>query len=492
LTDPSTREPTEGDRVAQLKARIAELEAELREVSERSAVAHRPLEREVDRAVRLAGERQPAVAVARADLERIKSRRIVRIGVVVLHLARSPLKWARRRAKSAMQLARGLARRVGLRRLFDPWGPALYRSVLLDRLHARGRWSSQPLHIGITVTRDDESAGYGDWYTAHELGDAVARLGWKVSYLERHRDRWYGLAPSCDVVVSLLPEVDLFRVPRHVITVAWIRNWTEEWTAKAWFDNYDVVLVSSGRSKEIVEQQSAQVAHVFPLATNPQRFYPRPPNPALSSDAVFVGSHWGVERGIDEALPVLAASGHRVAIYGRGWEDQPGLADLSGGLLPYDSLPEVYSSAALAIDDAAISTKPYGSVNSRVFDALAVGTLVLTDNALGVRELFDEDFPTWDDAESLVAGVGDLLADLERRSALAERYRRQVLARHTYDHRAAELKSLLVDWALAAKIAVHIGPQTSEKGRTWGDVPLGRDVQRQLKRKRSQERLKPG
>jgi len=367
--------------------------------------------------------------------------------------------------------------------LADHWGPRLYRSVLLDRLAAGGRWSSSPLRVGITLSKDDERAAFGDWYTAHELGAALEGLGWRVGYLERERDRWYETAGDYDVIVSLLERFDLFRIPRGVITVAWIRNWTEEWTAKPWFDNYDLVLASSQRSKELVEAQSAKVAHVFPIATNPERFKPGPARDDLATDAVFVGNHWNVPRGIDAALPAVAAAGHRVAIYGRGWDDEAASARLWRGQRAYDDLPDVYASATLAIDDAAISTKPYGSMNSRVFDALANGTLVVTDNELGARELFDAEFPVWSDAEDLVDVVGRLMADGDRRRELTERYRRIVLDRHTYAHRARELRDLLGDWALAPKVAAHIGPQSWELGKTWGDIPFGRDVQRQLERR---------
>jgi spore maturation protein CgeB/GT2 family glycosyltransferase len=366
--------------------------------------------------------------------------------------------------------------------LVERWGPRLYRSVLLDRLSGEERWSSAPLRVGITLTRDDEAAGFGDWYTAHELGDALGRIGWEVTYLERFEDRWYADAADCDAIVTLLPQLDLFRIPRHVTSIAWIRNWTEAWTALPWFSNYDLVLASSERSRQIVEEQSAKVARVFPIATNPRRFYPRPRTPELRTEAVFTGSNWGAERGVASGLAELART-RSVGLHGRGWEEHPTLGPIAQGLAAYDDLPDIYASTEVAIDDAAISTKPYGSMNSRVFDALATGTIVVTDNEIGARELFDEEFPTWTDADDLVGSVNRLIDDPALRNRLVERYRRIVLERHTYDHRARELRDILTEWARAPRIAVHIGPQTWEAGSTWGDVPYGRDVQRQLERR---------
>ena len=38
---------------------------------------------------------------------------------------------------------------------------------------------------------------------------------------------------------------DLRRVPGHVTTIAWIRNWTERWLERPWFDRADILLASS-------------------------------------------------------------------------------------------------------------------------------------------------------------------------------------------------------------------------------------------------------
>ena len=50
------------------------------------------------------------------------------------------------------------------------WAPRLFRECPFDRLAGGHAWSEAPLHVGITVMRAEESAGFGEWYTAHELG----------------------------------------------------------------------------------------------------------------------------------------------------------------------------------------------------------------------------------------------------------------------------------------------------------------------------------
>ena len=362
------------------------------------------------------------------------------------------------------------------------WGARVFREVLADRLAGVHSWSKDPLHVAVTLTRDDPAAGWGDWYTAHELGDAFAALGWRVTYAERYRDRWYDLDPTVDVLVVLLDAYELPRAPAHLVTVAWIRNWTDRWLSHPWFNDFDLVLASSRRSQQLVREQSAKVAHFLPLATNPTRFAPVPRSADLDADVVFVGNYWGQHRGVVDALPPLVDNA-RVRVHGKGWEELPEFGPINGGPLSYERLPQAYSSARIVIDDTAGPTKPYGAVNSRLFDALAAGAFVLTDNEVGVRELFDDEFPVWSNPASLGEQVAGYLAEPARRHELAERYRRLVLDEHTYERRAVQIRDLLLEWCLAERLAIRVGVPERAQAERWGDYHFARALQRQLERR---------
>jgi spore maturation protein CgeB len=365
-----------------------------------------------------------------------------------------------------------------------PWAHRLHRSFLLDRLTGAGGWSVGGLHLGITVTRDDERAGFGDWYTAHELGDALARLGWRITYLERHEDRWYDPPPDLDAVLVLIDLFDLTRLPPGIVRIAWVRSWTDHWTGREWFDDYDLVLTSSAASKAAIEARTGAVPHVFPLATNPDRFSAGRPDPELATDVAFVGSHFGRDRDIALGLPAIAGRGIRVGVWGKGWADVPAMAGLDRGRIDYARVPDVYRSTRIVVDDAVEgTTRDLGLMNARVFDALAAGTIVITNNLVGAAELMDPDFPTWSDPESLAGTTAALLADEARAGELAARYQALVLERHTYDRRAEELRALLTGWARAERWAIVIGPRTREAARSWGDTYFANALQRQLARR---------
>ncbi|HEX2265964.1 MAG TPA: glycosyltransferase, partial [Solirubrobacterales bacterium] len=312
-------------------------------------------------------------------------------------------------------------RLVNRRVFLERWGPEVRRRYRLGRLRRDPSWTDGAgPHIAITVTALDPAAGWGDWYTAHEIGDALTAIGWRVTYVERKGEAWYDLPGDLDYLLALMDPFDLSRVPPQVTTIAWIRNWTERWLERPWFDRADVLLVSSARSRELIEEATGRKTIPFPLAANPDRFKPLPPDPARAADYVFTGNHWGKDRDVQAGLG--PRPGERLDIYGKGWDEVPELAEHWRGAAPYDELPAIYSSAKLVLDDTSGPTLPYGAVNSRVFDALAAGTLPITNCESGVRELFGPEFPTWSDPASLRGQINALLGDEERREALARRF----------------------------------------------------------------------
>jgi GT2 family glycosyltransferase/spore maturation protein CgeB len=361
------------------------------------------------------------------------------------------------------------------------WGKRLFREVFLDRLHGGRAWSEDSLHVGITVTRDDPSAGWGDLYTARELGAAFAGLGWTVSFLERFEDRWYRPPTDLDVVIVLLDAFDIRRIPTGVVKVAWCRNWIDRWLERPWFEDYDLVFAGSEIARAAIERSSSVAAEVMPLATNPERFKPRDPDPALAVDVAFVGNLWGEERGVARVLGDLVTGGRTVGAWGRGWSEHVSASGLDRGQLPYEEVPDVYASADIVVDDTATPTKPWGLVNGRVFDALAAGTVVVSDNEAGVRELFDDEFPTWADSESLALVVEELRADPSRRRELIARYRGIVVDRHTYAHRAGQIRDALALWASASRVSLLIGAPNHDVATTWGDLHFARGLQRRFR-----------
>ena len=109
-------------------------------------------------------------------------------------------------------------------------------------------------------------------------------------------------------------------------------------------------------------------------------------------------------------------------------------------------------------------------MNSRVFDALAAGALVVTNGEAGSAELFAGELPSYRSAQDLRILLQKYLGDEKERSVLTERLRQQVLSRHTYRRRARTFKSVLIRRARSSyRIALKIGAPTRSQVQHWGD-----------------------
>jgi O-antigen biosynthesis protein len=372
--------------------------------------------------------------------------------------------------------------RLGNQRLFaERWDSRLRREYRVSRLRDDPYWADgEAPHLAITLSSTDQADGFGDWYTGHELGDALKQLGWQVTYVQRKEDAWYTLPEALDYLLVLLDSYDLRNLSTRPLTIAWVRGWTERWLQRKWFGMYDLVLASSRGSAELIERSAGVKPIDFPLATNPARFQRVASEPELAADMVFTGNRWNRPREVQALRP---HAGETLRVFGSGWEDVPELASYAHGPVAYQRLPAVYSSASVVVDDTAEHTLPYGAVNSRVFDALACGTVVATNCQSGVHDLFDAEFPTWKDAESLRTRLDQLLADDRRRESLALRYQRIVRERHTYDHRARQLVAALEQAEERLSFCIKTGAPNRDVASEWGDVHFGEALARELRRR---------
>lgn len=369
-------------------------------------------------------------------------------------------------------------------RLAQRFGPEIRRAVELDRLAGGGELATEPYSVGITITRDLESAGYGDWYTAHELGAELEKFGWDVRYVEKYRDAWYSLPHDLDAVVVLLDTYDIRRVARPgLTTVAWVRNWGARWANHPWFDDYDVVLASSGHMADRLRETTRHArVEVLPLATNPERFRPRS---SSSRQVVLPANHWGHDRGVEELVSAVPD----LHLLGKGWDGNEAVSSAWRGHVEYTELPAVYAEALLVVDRAAGHTRDDRSVNARVFDALAAGTLVATDQIEGVRELFGEDVPTYRTPDELAELVAQVRRDPHAFIERTQRLRDQVLTQHTYAVRAARLQQILGERAELPSFCLKIGAPDRSVAHTWGDLHLAEALGRELHARGSRIRV---
>ncbi|PWJ12933.1 glycosyltransferase family protein [Jannaschia seohaensis] len=373
----------------------------------------------------------------------------------------------------------GLRRRRNNEIFTERWGGALRRMIkssgLTDPSYITG---SRPVFAFMVADVGDETSA-GEYYTSLEMGRALQKiLPCHVRYIpEPH---WYDLS-GIDVVVAMVNRFDISKgknASPWLVTVNWMRQWFDRWAEDPSLHAYDYLFASSGPACEMLEAASGRPVHLLPIASSYDEFAEAEPKEDWRCDYAFTGSRFGPPREIEFQLDPTRVAGDG-KVFGYNWEGTP-FAELSEGPVAYSAIPRVYASTRVVLDDANIATKPWGSCNSRVFDAMASGALLLTNGELGVRELFGDLVPTFHDADSLTEQLDRWLSDEPARAARAAQMQDVIRTHHTYDVRARELVSRLTADA-PVRIAIKCAAHYREREQ-WGDYHYAQSLAAALRR----------
>ena len=241
----------------------------------------------------------------------------------------------------------------------------------------RLRWT-----IDTAATGGQWSQFWGDWHFATSLASALERIGQHVT-VDSRESRERSTREFDDVVVVLrgLDRVTPRGSPLHVL---WVISHPDLLTASECRE-FDLVFAAS--SAWAAEHSQAWRLPITPLlqCTDPRLFHPASGEPDTGEPVVFVGkAHGGMRPAVEAAL----AANCDLALYGADWEDLVPASVIRSTHVPNTEVAPLYASAGVVLNDHWPDMRRAGFVSNRVFDAVACGARVVTDDLAGIEELF--------------------------------------------------------------------------------------------------------
>lgn len=286
----------------------------------------------------------------------------------------------------------------------------------------------KPLKWAVLIAAPAHEAGahWGDTWFANDLVAALQRHGQDAKVVTRTR----GDVPARDAddVVVVLRGLRRF-VPRPGNTkwFLWVIS-HPDLLEPGELAQYDRVFAAS-------TTWTHPEADVSPLlqATNPERFNPELAAPGSGADVLFVGSTRSQYRPI---VKDAIDAGVDLSIYGKGWGAFVDPKYVVSEYLPGDEVGAAYRAANVVLNDHWADMARDGFLSNRLFDAVAAGANVVSDEAVGLHEVFGESVITYKDA-------ADLPAAIERARARTEATKRadavRIAREHSFDARAEVL-----------------------------------------------------
>lgn len=293
------------------------------------------------------------------------------------------------------------------------------------------------LNFDFLVSSVDFSHGRGDLFVAAGLGRALVANGHGVRLSDKHE--WYRLREERTVVVVMVADADVRLIPAGPTVIAWIRNRTTDWLRTPGLALFDAVISSSDISRREVLREFDGPTGVCRIGFDPDLFYDDGVERTVA--AVSTANHWGGHRVVHEALLHLSERDVPVDWYGINRSGRNALAEVHRGELSYVEVPAVYRAARVTVDDMQDSSLDHGHLNSRLFEALACGSLVVVNSGLGLAEAGLGGVPVYRSAEQLEALIERAAAG--EYDTLTKDLCQRVVREHSFAHRAETFEDLV-------------------------------------------------
>ncbi len=241
---------------------------------------------------------------------------------------------------------------------------------------------------------DESRVRWGDYPYALSLKKYLEREGIYVAF-DFHED-WNRREENADVVIALRGSFRYHpdrRNPR-TLYIMWNISHPADVTDDE-YNSYDLVCVASKRYAKVLSGRLSVPVEVLLQCTDTELFYPpkmaRGQKDGLDNrrdyDFFFIGNSRGIKRrsvmwAIEDNLPIT--------IFGSGWnsilEDHLDLVEEP--FLSNDQIPEIYRHSKCTLNDHWKDMLEYQFVNNRIFDALACGLPVISDESEELKSIF--------------------------------------------------------------------------------------------------------
>lgn len=309
------------------------------------------------------------------------------------------------------------------------------RQELLKAIPSSHKKYGEPLRWAIktSVPGDESGKSWGDLYFAQEIANSLNSLG-HVARVDT-RDKVINTESASDDIVLVIRGVERIRPQQGALNLLWVISHPSR-ISNHELESFDAVFAAS--TKWATNKTKKSGISITPLlqATNPKKFNPDISAADSGDDLLFIGnSRHEFRQIIKDAL----SEGLRPTIYGRDWEQFISPDFIKSSFVPNNEIAAKYRSAGIVLNDHWSDMATNGFYSNRLFDAVASGARVISDEIDGVEDLFAGAVKTYKDAQDL----GRLASKDFRKSwgtedEIVERAKR-IGAKHSFDERAKVL-----------------------------------------------------
>ena len=293
--------------------------------------------------------------------------------------------------------------------------------------------------IKIPPFDDDRARFWGDYHFAHSLKNAFKRKGYPAR-VDLY-DYWYRRGYLVDDVVIVLRGIKDYHTRGSQINIMWNISHPEHLNPDEYLD-YDHVFVASRVFADELREQFNINAEALLQCTDSQLFFPEKNeiDEKNKTGILVVANSRGVMR---RSVDFLMKKKIRATIFGTSWEKLLPEGMVAGEFINNEDLRKYYSGCKILVNDHWDDMAESGYISNRIFDALACGTVILTDKVRGIEEIFKEGLFYYENADDMEEKIYWITENYNKARSLAMNNAAGILKNHTFDNRAERILEVI-------------------------------------------------
>jgi glycosyltransferase involved in cell wall biosynthesis len=289
------------------------------------------------------------------------------------------------------------------------------------------RWS---IKIGApTVAR---RPNWGDWHFGVALKQALERLGHEA--VVDSKDAWDRSTAWLDDVSLVLRGVTPHLPNPGQINLLWVISHPERVSARE-AAGYDAVFAASASLTRRLTEGLGRPVEMLLQCTDQHRFRPVAPDLGRRHEVLFVGN----ARGTRDSVAAALQAGIVPSVYGLRWKGLLPEGAWCGEYIPNEHLPATYRAAGVVLNDHWDDMRREGLLSNRLFDLVACGARVVSDDVPGLHDVFGDAVSTYHTPTELAAAVAACRSESRDDRRMREEISAAVRRDHSFDARARRL-----------------------------------------------------
>lgn len=315
--------------------------------------------------------------------------------------------------------------------------PTLVRAARLEVSEGspRLRWA-----IKIAAPAGPEAEVWGDTHFARALARALRELDQEV--VIDHRGEFARTTSSHDDVALALRGLARYYPVSEQVNIGWVISHPEAvgHQEAASFDR--MLAASTSWAAERSQRWGIRIDALL-QATDPELFNPARARPDTGHPVLFVGASRNIDRPI---VRHSVEAGLPLSVYGHGWSGLIPKRFIKGEHFPNAELGAAYRAAGVVLNDHWEDMREAGFLSNRLFDAVASGARVVTDDVAGLRSVFGPSVQVYRTPEDLtrLSSLPDPASVFGDDDAILEEAAR-IHREHSFAARARQLLDIAIE-----------------------------------------------